>query len=198
MPLFADRSLLGSPAGLMLVCVVFLLLYVWRRRRTYVPPTNEVADPRRQLEFVSRVQFETRPLLNKSEFQILAVLDDVVRDLGEGYRVMAQTSLGEFIRPKRGLSAADNDLAYRSINSKRADFVIVDSSGYAVLVVEYQGGGHYQGTALLRDAVKREAFRTAGVALIEVPANSSKAETAKQVRQILEKRPKRPAASRLR
>ncbi len=57
-----------------------------------------------------------------------------------------------------------------SSNSKRADFVIVNSSGHVVLAVEYQGTGHYQGTARLRDAVKREAFCTAGVQLIESPA----------------------------
>lgn len=188
----ADASFFGLPAGLVVAFVVVLLLVYFRRRRIpYAPPPNEVADPRKQLEFVSRVEFETQPLLNRGEFQVLAVLDGVVQDLSNGYRVMAQTSLGEFIRPKRGLSTTDNDLAYRSINSKRADFVIVDRSGYAVLVVEYQGGGHYQGTAVLRDAVKREAFRTAGVALIEVPANFNKAETAKQVRQVLEKRTNR-------
>ena len=31
------------------------------------------------------------------------------------------------------------DLAYRSFNSKRSDFVIVDRFGIAVLAVEHQG-----------------------------------------------------------
>jgi hypothetical protein len=158
------------------------------RRLPTFPPDNDVADPKKQLEFVSRVQFETQPLLNKGEFQVLLVLEAVVRDINSGFRVMAQTSLGEILKPKRQLwSETASNLAYRSINSKRADFVIVSATGHAVLAVEYQGNGHYQGTALMRDAVKREAFRTAGVALVEVPARFEKAEIAKQVRQILQR-----------
>ena len=99
---------------------------------------------------------------------------------------MAQTSLGEILRPKRQpLSLDDADLAYRSINSKRADFIIVDRRGLAVLAVEYHGQGHYQGNAMLRDAVKREAFRSAGIALIEVPARFEKDAIAREVRTIL-------------
>jgi hypothetical protein len=125
-------------------------------------------------------------LLNKAEFQVLLLLEAVVHDLRSGHRVMAQTSLGEFLRPKRQpLQAAHADLAYRSINSKRADFVVVDQTGLAVLVVEYQGNGHYQGTALARDAVKREAFRSAGVTLIEIPARYEKEAIARQVRRAL-------------
>lgn len=185
---------------LCLAVVVLVCLTILRRlRRSKRPPSqieNDLADPKKQLEFVSRVAFETQPLLNKAEFQVLLVLEAVVRDLNAGFRVMAQTSLGEFLRPKRvpPTNATASDLAYRSINSKRADFVIVDSAGYAVLAVEYQGSGHYQGTALLRDAVKREAFRTAGVALIEVPARFSKRDIDGQVRQILARHARKPAA----
>ncbi|WP_414464474.1 DUF2726 domain-containing protein [Hyphomicrobium sp. DY-1] len=162
------------------------------RRLPTLASDNHVADPKKQLEFVSRVQFETQPLLNKGEFQVLLVLEAVVRDLNSGFRVMAQTSLGEILKPKRQLwSETASDLAYRSINSKRADFVIVNATGHAVLAVEYQGNGHYQGTALMRDAVKREAFRTAGVALVEVPARFEKADVAMQVRQILQRHTRR-------
>lgn len=109
---------------------------------------------------------------------------------------MAQTSLGEILTTKAsfwGQEAAD--LAYRSINSKRADFVVIDRFGIAALAVEYQGGGHYQGTALLRDAVKREAFRKAGVAFLEIPARYRKDDIAVQVRDILHRHRKRQAAT---
>ncbi|RUO97552.1 DUF2726 domain-containing protein [Hyphomicrobium sp.] len=174
------HSLLGWLLGVALALFVAWLLL---RRRSAQPP-NGVSDPKKQLEFVSRVEFERQPLINKSEFQVLLVLEEVVRSCGRGHRVMAQTVLGEFLRPKPG-GGAEADLAYRSINSKRADFVVVDSRGYAVLVVEYQGSGHYQGTANLRDAVKREAFRTAGLTLLEVMPGFSKADVAARVRQAL-------------
>ena len=40
----------------------------------------------------------------------------------------------------------------------------------AILAVEYHGHGHFQGNATMRDAVKREAYRSASIALVEVPA----------------------------
>lgn len=185
-------SLFGSSTGiaflfLVIVAVVYLGPPVVRRRRPLSSDTD-LADPRKQLEFVSGVAFETQPLLNKSEFQVLLVLEAVAKEMNCGFRVMAQTSLGEILRPRRHLlSATAADLAYRSINSKRADFIVVNAAGHAVLVVEYQGDGHYQGTAQLRDAVKREAFRTAGVTLIEVPARYRKDDIAKRARAALQR-----------
>ncbi len=175
---------------LIALAVAWLLNRVFASlRQRWKQPPPDVADPAQQLTFVSRVAFERQPLLNKSEFQVLFLLEAVVRELKAGHRVMAQTSLGEILRPKRQRLGPDEaDLAYRSINSKRSDFVIVDRDGLAVLAVEYQGHGHYQGTALMRDAVKREAFRSAGIALIEVPARFDKDAIAREVRRVLEAR----------
>lgn len=65
------------------------------------------------------------------------------------------------------LASPDQD-AFRSINSKRIDILIVDRAGWPVVAVEYQGSGHYQGTAAIRDAVKKEALLKAGVRYVEV------------------------------
>ena len=160
------------------VCII-LLRALFRSRRA-----NEVADPKKQLGFVSKVEFEARPLLNRSEFQVLLALEEAVRLLNAGHRVMAQTCYGEFLKLK---SRERNDDTDRAINSKRADFVIIDAAGYPVVVVEYQGSGHYQGTAELRDAVKREACRSAGVALIEVFPKFDKATLSRDLRQALQR-----------
>jgi hypothetical protein len=175
--------------------LIFAVLIAWAVRRAYygsryrVRPrqtTPDLTDAAQQLTFVSRVAFERQPLLNKAEFQVLLLLEAVVGEMRAGHRVMAQTNLGEILRPKREHpNLVDADLAYRSINSKRADFIIVDRRGLAVLAVEYQGLGHYKGNAMMRDAVKREAFRSAGVALIEVPASFEKEAIAREVRTIL-------------
>ncbi|WP_414463392.1 DUF2726 domain-containing protein [Hyphomicrobium sp. DY-1] len=154
---------------------------------------NEVADPRKQLGFVEKVAFEARPLLNRGEFQVLVVLEEALQGVGSSHRVMAQTCFGEFLKLKKGEKTADAERAYRSINSKRADFVIIDAAGYPVVVVEYQGSGHYQGTAHLRDAVKKEACRSAGVALLEVMPDFVKTELAVAVRGILARGGKRRA-----
>lgn len=193
---------LKAPAGpkLVVMALFFVILaWSWRRliskssRRPWRPhpPVNEVeakiSDPAWQMQFVSAVEFEPQPLLNKGEFQVLLLLESVSRELNAGYRVMAQTSLGEILRPKRTSRQTDADLAYRSINSKRSDFVIVDRYGIAVLAVEYQGHGHYKGNAVQRDAVKREAFRSANIAFLEIPAGFQAPEVRRMVRQVLER-----------
>lgn len=63
--------------------------------------------------------------------------------------VFAQVSFGEIIGSK-------DKAAYGCINSKRADFVIVTRYGDPLAVFEYQGGAHYQGNAIQRDAVKKK------------------------------------------
>ncbi len=142
-----------------------------------------LGDPKQQMEYISRVEFEPRRLLNRSEYGILRILEKVVRETGSGRRVMAQTSLGEVIgtRSASGTEEA-RDLAFRSINSKRLDFLVIDRSGMPILAVEYQGHGHYQNNAFMRDAVKREAVRKAGIRLVEIPAEYDEAVLENQLR----------------
>ena len=98
------------------------------------------------MEFISKIDFEPRRLLSKSQYGILQILEKTARDLGGGHRVMAKTSLGEIIVAPRTASGSEEsrDLAFRSINSKRLDFLVIDRSGMLALAVGYQGHGHYQ------------------------------------------------------
>ena len=90
---------------------------------------------------------------------------------------MAQVSLGEILRSK------DAD-AYRCINSKRVDLLLVDGDCQPRHAIEYQGGAHHQGTAAARDAVKREALRRAGIGYHEVTAGQT---TPTELRRLVEK-----------
>lgn len=184
-----SNTLMWLLLALAVAVCVWLVRALFRSRAA-----NEIADPKKQLGFVSKVEFEARPLLNKGEFQVLLVLEEAARVLDAGHRVMAQTCFGEFLKLKSRERDDDTNRAYRSINSKRADFVIIDAAGYPVAVVEYQGSGHYQGTAELRDAVKREACRSAGVALIEVLPNFKKGDLSAEIRQILQSAKARAAS----
>ncbi len=90
------------------------------------------------------------------------------------YSLAFQISMGEFLatpEPTPDSSAADEDLnnrGFRSINSKRSDFLIYTRPDFLpALVIEYHGPGHYQGNALARDAVKRAALKRAGIPLLE-------------------------------
>lgn len=135
-----------------------------------VPDTNlDLRDPAQQMHAIARVEFECTPLLNPQEARLLPLLESTTRDLRAGHGVMAQTSLGELIRPRSNTATAeDRTAAFASINSKRLDFAIIDRAGRLAVAVEYQGGGHHQGNAFMRDAVKREAVRRAGIPFIEV------------------------------
>lgn len=136
------------------------------------PPPPDLRDPAQQMHAIARVDFECTPLLNKEEARLLPILESVTRDLRAGHRVMAQTSLGELLRPTSASgSEEDRKAAFASINSKRLDFAVIDRSGRLVLAVEYQGTGHHQGQAFMRDAVKREVLRRAGVPFLEVAAD---------------------------
>lgn len=134
-----------------------------------------------QMRAVEASSFERKPLLNREEAKILPLLERMVRESGKGYRVMAQTSLGEVIRPR----PHDNFEAFGAINSKRLDFAIFDSRGLIVCAIEYQGTGHYQAGAAFRDTVKREALRKAGVRLIELHPGFAETRLAEEVDALL-------------
>lgn len=138
------------------------------RQNTSTTNTRNMHLPEQQMIAVAAATFETQPLLNKSEARLLPVIEATLAELGRGHRVMAQTSVGEVLRPCNDQDAATRDAAHAAINSKRFDFSVIDCFGRLVVAIEYQGGGHYRKTAFMRDAVKREACRKAGVAFIEV------------------------------
>ena len=130
------------------------------KRRPFRPALNV----EQQLHVVATAAFERRRLLSASEYRVFKTIEEVLIAARCGYRVFAQTSLGEIL-------ASPDEQAFRSINSKRVDILIVDQAGWPVLAVEFQGGGHYQGTAAIRDAVKKEALAKAGVGYVEVFAS---------------------------
>ncbi|MDU3075308.1 MAG: DUF2726 domain-containing protein [Mixta calida] len=120
-------------------------------------------------EIIKEENTAERQLMNKSEYVVFCRLEALLAKTHSSYRVFAQVSLGEIL-------GSDSKPAYWAINSKRADFVIIDRTGQPVAVVEYQGTGHYQGDASVRDAVKREACKSAGIAFIELSAGYSDAD----------------------
>jgi hypothetical protein len=119
------------------------------------------AEVGHQLNAVMAASFERRRLLSFSEYRVFKIIEDELAALRQGYRVFAQTSLGQI------LGSPDNN-AFRSINSKRVDILVIDREGWPVIAVEYQGKGHYQGTAAARDTIKKEALRKAGVRYLEI------------------------------
>jgi Protein of unknown function (DUF2726) len=124
-------------------------------------PVVDYRHTERQLRIVESASFRGTPLLNRSELRIFKIIEDLMAKSQPGYRVFAQASLGEIL-------ASPNKDAFLSINSRRVDILIVDPDGWPIAAVEYQGGGHYQGDAVNRDAIKKTALRKAGIPYVEV------------------------------
>lgn len=121
--------------------------------------------------------FSIQPLLNKGESRVFKELAQAVLECEPSWQVMAQVSLGEILR-------SEDAAAYRCINAKRVDLLLVDGNYIPRHVIEYQGRGHFQGTAAARDAVKKEALRRAGIGYHEVVAGFTRPS---ELRQLVEK-----------
>lgn len=141
---------------------------------TIVQKPVDAAD---QLRIVMGANFSIQPLLNRSEARVFRELDHIVLTRNPHWQVMAQVSLGEILRSR------DSE-AYKCINSKRVDLLLVDEKCRPRHVVEYQGRGHHQGTAAARDAVKKEALRRAGIGYCEVVGGQT---TPLELRRLIEK-----------
>jgi len=140
-------------------------------------PERAALDAAEQLRTVMKASFKPRQLLNRPERRVLAHLDKCLSEHSPGWRAMGQVSLGEI------LASEDSD-AYFAINSKRVDLLIVDAECRPLHAVEFQGEGHHQGTAAVRDAVKKEALRRAGIGYVELASGDTPSELRAIVRKL--------------
>lgn len=170
----------------------FLVGQTWKPARRFYRPHSrthsrlfrfdrqrgrDLTDVGQQLHAVMAGSFKRQRVLSLSEYRVFQIIEDEFAAQRAGYRVFAQTSLGEVI-------ASDDRDAFSSINSKRADILVIDSGGWPFLAVEVQGDGHYQGTAAGRDAVKKEALRKAGVQYLEFGATDTADQIKSRVREL--------------
>lgn len=145
-------------------------------------PRNAATD---QLAAVMKAPFHAKRLMSREEARIFYALERALAKHEIGWRVMAQVSLGEV------LGSADTS-AFQAVNAKRVDMLIIAKDGLPIAAVEYQGSGHYQGTAAARDAVKREALRRAGIEFLEIRAGHAPEDLNFEIERLV--RHKTPAA----
>ncbi|MBT0957075.1 DUF2726 domain-containing protein [Alphaproteobacteria bacterium KMM 3653] len=129
------------------------------------PPGSDQTKSTAFIEAIEQTEFKKKRIMHPEEFKLFCAVERVLKTK-RGYRTFAQVSLGEVLTTK-GRSEV-SDLAFRAINSKRCDLLVIDGRGFPALAIEYQGGGHYNQGTTMRDAQKREALRRAGVPLLEV------------------------------
>jgi len=165
-------SALTHAIAVLAIVVVIAVIVVGKLDRTRQERSRKATasigsyDDNSQLARVSAAQFAPQPLMNKGEYAAFRIAESIVRAQCPGYRVFAQVSLGEVLR-------CDDRAAYGAINAKRTDLLIIDSAGIGVLAIECQGSGHYQKHAPMRDAVKKEALRQAGIRTLEIDATDN-------------------------
>lgn len=114
-----------------------------------------------QLQAIERTKkrFKKRKLLGFEESKIFDYLSSFIDEHDSSLILLAQVSLGEII---------SHPELYRAINSKRVDFCIVDKKFTPIMVVEYSGSGHYGNNYDLRDKIKEEACKSAGIDFVTI------------------------------
>lgn len=125
-----------------------------------------------QLKAVEAAILKPKKPVNRSASVVLRQLEEIVKNRAtHRYRVFAEISLGAFVASD-GPEGQERvgKLAWKSINAKRVDFLIIDTYGHPAVAVEYHGPGHHHegGQAAARDAVKRRALEKAGIELVEI------------------------------
>jgi len=141
-----------------------------------------------QLEVIAGVAFRRKPVLNREERRVFNLIESFIAECAPDYRILAQISLGEVLTVAgEGLSRREAERAFLAVNAKRLDLGIVDRDFALVAAIEYHGSGHFQGNARERDAVKREALRSAAVPLLEIHAATSTEDLALWLTDIIEK-----------
>lgn len=117
-----------------------------------------------RLRHVSDARFLVKRLMTDNEAIVLSEIESIIDEIAEPWRVLAQVGLAQVI----GSVSAE---ASASIDGQVAAMVIVTADRTPIAVVEYQSLGQVRGDDVMRDAIKREALRRAGIAFIEVRAS---------------------------
>ncbi len=162
-------------------------------------PFLDLSDPGDQLEAVESAVLRPKKPVNREAAAVLRQLEHLVKTrTAHHYRVFAEVSLGAFVATggSEGQTHA-GWLAWMAINSKRVDFLIVDTFGHPAAAVEYHGSGHHLegGRAAARDAVKRRALEKAGIELVEIQARYDARQSRWMVEHALERYEKRASDS---
>lgn len=105
---------------------------------------------------VEKSTYKKRSILNSQEKSVYFALIEMAKYFEGAFYVYPQVNLGEII-------SSDSDNGHSAINSKRVDFCISNRYFEPIAVVEYQGGGHFQNDAKVRDEIKHKAVTKAGI-----------------------------------
>jgi hypothetical protein len=128
------------------------------------PPAVVKSEGVDQLRQVSDARFMTKRLMSDNEAIVLTELEAIIADLGEPWRVMAHVGLPQIL-------GSNSNEATAAIEGQQVALLVVGGDRAPIAAVEYQPLGQIRSEDAVRDAVKREALRRAGIPYIEVRAS---------------------------
>jgi hypothetical protein len=149
--------------------------------RTAAARENSITQAHNQLQAVAAHGFfRKQKIFNHEEYPVFCLIRGLLADPAfKNWHVHGQVCLGEIITTGPATTAGSSaERAYRSINSKRADMVIIDNFGDPAVLVEYHGGGHWgrdPEKARQKDEIKRIAAEKAGIAYVALYPNMDEA-----------------------
>ncbi|WP_079210589.1 DUF2726 domain-containing protein [Brucella pituitosa] len=131
---------------------------------------HDITKHENQLRFLAECNiYATRPINREAALNVLYELQNWITCHRPTWRVGFEVAMGSFIKTEKWQAEAIKDRAFRSYNSKRVDFLLIDNYGKPMLAVEYNGTGHsLSADAASRMAVKRCALERAGIPLLEI------------------------------
>lgn len=149
----------------------------WGAQRRREDEDNDIADTENQIRFIAQAELRAVRPVNSEAVDVLYALEAWIAANRPGWRVSFEVGLGAFIKTAYDPEDRQQNAAFRSYNSKRIDFLLIDRRGKPTLAVEYHGTGHdLSADAADRMAVKRLALDRAGIALLEIPAKTTRAD----------------------
>lgn len=129
---------------------------------------NDLSNAENQVKFIQQCQLYAYSPVNGEAYKILRVLEIWKDTFHKDWRIAFEVSMGSFIKTSMNQSEHITRSAFKSYNSKRVDFLLVNRFGQPCLVVEYHGSGHdLSGDAAERMTVKRLALEKANIPLVE-------------------------------
>jgi hypothetical protein len=117
------------------------------------------------------VYYLKKALFTPAERSFLGVLEP---NLPPGLRVFGKVRLEDILGVKAGLERGERQAARNRINRKHVDFLLVRANDLApVAGIELDDSSHEEEDRQQRDAFVDEAFASAGLPLLHVPAQKS-------------------------
>jgi hypothetical protein len=152
---------------LLLIGVVVLLIFV-----AAVMLARKASGAASDPAATAGADYQVRPaVLSAAERSFLGVLEPL---LPEGVGYLVKIRLGDVFVTRKGLTASRRTSAWNRINQKHVDFLLVNTTELKPLAgIELDDSSHAEDRRKTRDAFVDDVFRSCGLPLLHVTAQTT-------------------------